>query len=312
MFINEDVPGKLKSIDELHPLLMSVKEVVVLDIETTGFSPDKHAEIIEIGALRLYVERSKIVGQFSTFVCPANAFTIPPKITEVTQITWDDVAEAPFIEDVLPKLASFIGNRPIVAHNAVFDWTRFLVPIFQTVGLHIVNDAICTMLLAKNLFPKRGANGYNLESLCNMYGVSVEGHHRAYVDCRYTASLFLKFIQEYRYRHENENQSSLLCKPQSYVWPSAPGRVEFQAMKVYKVSCYKGQTKRHGLTFYVNTTFGCICYSARRRLWTVVRLQSNFDAPAQEWGSWVLYVLGMDADTFVQQYAQMYGIPVPA
>ena len=55
MFDSESASGKIKPISELHGLLMSVKEVVVLDIETTGFSPEKHAEIIEIGALRLDV-----------------------------------------------------------------------------------------------------------------------------------------------------------------------------------------------------------------------------------------------------------------
>ena len=153
MFVSESASGKIKPISELHGLLMSVKEVVVLDIETTGFSPEKHAEIIEIGALRLDVERCKVLDKFSTFIHPSDAFTIPPKIQQVTNITWQDVAEAPYIEEVLPDFAAYIGDRPIVAHNATFDWTRFLVPMFRTVGLHMVNDAICTMLLSKELFP---------------------------------------------------------------------------------------------------------------------------------------------------------------
>lgn len=300
-FIN-DVPGKLKSIDELHPLLMSVREVVVLDIETTGFSPDKHAEIIEIGALRLDIERKKVVKQFSTFVKPANSFTIPPKITEVTNITWADVEDAPYIEEVLPKFAAFIGERPVVAHNAAFDWTRFLVPIFESVGLHMVNDAICTMLLAKKLFPGRGAAGYNLEAMCNMYNVSVDGHHCARVDCRYTASLFLKLLQEYCTRHMASSQATMLEKPSVYNWPVPPAQAEFAQMRIFRVSYNKGISKKHGPRFYVTTSLGVICYSSRRRLWTVVRLRSPFNVPAQTWGRWVLHILNMDADTFVQSY----------
>lgn len=305
MYFTDEVPGKLKSIDELHPLLMTVKEVVVLDIETTGFSPEKHSEIIEIGALCLDIERSKVLGKFSTFVRPAEVFSIPKKISELTNISWSDVADAPFIEEVLPNLAKFIGNRPIVAHNAIFDWTRFLVPIFETVGIHMVNDAICSLMLSKNLFPKRGSAGYNLKSLCEMYGVKIEGHHRAYTDCRYTASLFMRLIQEYRYRHENDGQGSMLSKSTTYIWPEGPGMVSFETMKILRISCYEGASKKHGPKIYVTTNMGCISYSPRRRVWTVVRLHTDLDAPAQKWGEWVLYLLGLDTNAFVQRYTSI-------
>ena len=297
----EPAPGKLKSIPELHTLLMSVKEVVVLDIETTGFSPEKHAEIIEIGALILDVERCKVLDKFSTFVHPSDAFTIPPKIQEVTKITWKDVADAPYIEEVLPDFAKFIGNRPVVAHNAAFDWTRFLVPMFRTVGLHMVNDAICSMLLSKELFPGV-KGGYNLKAMCEMYGVDIEGHHRALVDARYTASLFLKLVQEYRYRHINYTPPDLLNRAASYRKPAPPAQTDFRGMRVLRVSCYEGASKRAGKSFYVTTSLGRICYSARRRLWKVVQLNTDLNAPAQLWGNQVLTIMGLDADSFVRRY----------
>ena len=72
MFDSESASGKIKPISELHGLLMSVKEVVVLDIETTGFSPEKHAEIIEIGALRLDVwsGAKRMLPQNPSTLCP--------------------------------------------------------------------------------------------------------------------------------------------------------------------------------------------------------------------------------------------------
>ena len=232
MFDSESASGKIKPISELHGLLMSVKEVVVLDIETTGFSPEKHAEIIEIGALRLDVERCKVLDKFSTFIHPSDAFTIPPKIQQVTNITWQDVAEAPYIEEVLPDFAAYIGDRPIVAHNATFDWTRFLVPMFRTVGLHMVNDAICTMLLSKELFPGM-KGGYNLKNMCQAYGVDIQGHHRAFVDARYTASLFLKLAQEYRYRQTNYMPPALVNRPCPYEKPASPAQADFEGMRVF-------------------------------------------------------------------------------
>lgn len=301
MFDFEPAPGKIKPIEELHGLLMSVKEVVVLDIETTGFSLDKHAEIIEIGAVCLDVERCRVLDKFSTFVHPSNAFTIPPKIQEVTNITWQNVVDAPYIEEVLPEFAKFIGDRPVVAHNAAFDWTRFLVPMFRTVGLHMVNDAICTMLLSKELFPGV-KGGYNLKAMCGMYGVDIEGHHRALVDARYTASLFLKLVQEYRYRRTNYTPSALLNRPCPYEKPAPPAQTDFEGMRVLRVSCFEGTSKRAGKSFYVTTSLGRICYSARRRLWTVVQLNTDLNAPAQIWGNQVLAIMGLDADSFVRRY----------
>ncbi len=301
MFDSESASGKIKPISELHGLLMSVKEVVVLDIETTGFSPEKHAEIIEIGALRLDVERCKVLDKFSTFIHPSDAFTIPPKIQQVTNITWQDVAEAPYIEEVLPDFAAYIGDRPIVAHNATFDWTRFLVPMFRTVGLHMVNDAICTMLLSKELFPGM-KGGYNLKNMCQAYGVDIQGHHRAFVDARYTASLFLKLAQEYRYRQTNYMPPALVNRPCPYEKPASPAQADFEGMRVFRVSCFEGASKRAGKSFYVTTSLGRICYSARRRVWTVAQLNTDLNAPAQLWGNRVLAIMGLDADGFVRRY----------
>ena len=291
---------ELKSIDELHPILLAEKEVVVLDIETTGFSLSTHAEIIEIGAVRLDIERQQVLKKFHTKIRPSNSFSIPEPITNITGITWSDVCDAPYIEDVLPSFASFIGNLPIVAHNAVFDWCRFLVPMFEMVGLRMHNPAICTMKLAKYLYPNRAKNEYNLASLCEMYGHPITGHHHALTDSLYTASIFLKMISAYRtsfadrtpYIMHSENRLD-----KSTVWSE-----NFAHLKISKISCFKGQSKRHGPSIYVNTNFGRLCYSVRRHQWTCVQLFSPKNVPVAEWGQAVLSILNQDIDAFVKKY----------
>ena len=136
---------QLKTLAELHPVLSNLNEVVVLDIETTGFSLEKFADIIEIGALKLDVNNRKVVSAFSQLIRPTQSASIPAKITELTRITWQQLENQPYIEDVLPVFYNFIGILPVVIHNAKFDWTRFLLPGFRQVGLHADNEVICSM-----------------------------------------------------------------------------------------------------------------------------------------------------------------------
>ena len=298
----------LKQIPELHSVLMREREVVVLDIETTGLSLDKHAEIIEIGAVKLDVERRKITKTYSQMICPAEAFSIPQKITDITTITWDDVKEKPYIEEVLPGFYAFLGDSPIVAHNAVFDWTRFLQPLFLSVGLYATNEAICTMRLAKYIYPNRGRTGYNLASLCQMFGADIdkEGHHRAHVDAAWTASLFLKLLEEYRNNHifahtAEKNNTNLAVNK----LPSNIGCENLSKLEINKVSFYKGATTKLGPRIYVYTNFGKIYFDVRRNLWHVQELWSEKNVPAEKWGKSILQKLNMDADSLLKKCMEL-------
>jgi len=268
---------------------------VVLDIETTGFSPKAHAEIIEIGAVKLDIDSRKVVGKFKQHIQPSETFSIPQKITNVTGIAWKDVEGKPFIEQVLPAFGEFIGDLPVVAHNASFDWPRFLVPAFQMVGLHKMNDCICTMRLAKDLFPDREKGEYNLESLCLMYGYTIQNHHSAYSDALTTAALFLRLLEEYRQR--NKGFSGDVHGVEK------AGEVDFNHLLVRRISDYKGASKRHGPKIYVTTNYGRIAYSVRRKVWTCVDLWTDEDAPVWKWSKAVLDTLGMGIEEFVGRYS---------
>lgn len=281
------------------PEIARAKEIVILDIETTGFSREKHAEIIEIGAVKLDMTRRKVVGIFNQLIRPSEAFSISEKITNITTIDWDQVKDKPYIEEVLPSLYDFIADLPVIAHNAGFDWDRFLVPCFESAGLHAENPVLCTMALAKELYPKLGKNGYNLEALCKKYGSEIQDHHRAYVDCKYTASLFLRLFDEYRKQHEETVERTPECikLPQRH-------QESFNSLRIYRISYYAGKTKL-GPKIYVYTNLGVIFYTPSRKLWTVQELRTENNAPAQEWGRAILNQLNNDADAFTKKYAEI-------
>ena len=297
---------QLETIESLHPILMEMEECIILDLETTGFSLERHAEIIEIAAVKLDITKKKITNKFKTFVRPSNLFSIPKKITEITRIAWADVENAPYIEEVLPKLAQFIGDLPVVAHNAGFDWIRFLLPSFERVGLHATNHCICSMRLAKKVLPNRGRDGYNLESLCGLYGYDIEasGHHDALVDTIATASLFIRLLKEYRRQMEADGADScqLVQKGTGCPAPSRIPVVDFKKLNIRRISPYEGISKKAGPSIYVTTNFGKVCYSVRRQLWTCVDLWTGSNAPVQLWGQHILRCTGMDMPSFVERY----------
>lgn len=94
------------------------EDVVVIDTETTGFSFN-HDELIQIAAARM--QNGVIVGWYNTFVNPGQP--IPDDVKFLTHITDEMVVDAPNADQALCGLVEFVGNTPLVAHNANFDCT---------------------------------------------------------------------------------------------------------------------------------------------------------------------------------------------
>ncbi|MBQ9691337.1 MAG: DNA polymerase III subunit epsilon, partial [Eggerthellaceae bacterium] len=116
----QDVRARYNSLKELAATLdfgYLDDEVVVLDTETTGLSFKKE-ELTQIAAARM--KKGKITDWFVTFVNPGKP--IPANITDLTKITNDDVRDAPTPDFARAKLVEFVGDCPIVAHNAPFDF----------------------------------------------------------------------------------------------------------------------------------------------------------------------------------------------
>lgn len=161
---------------------------VVFDIETTGFSANFN-DIIEIGAVK--IKNGFVLDNFLTFVQPTRL--ISSKITEITNITNDDVATAPTIDTVLPKFLDFINEAILVAHNAHFD-TSHLYAQMKRLGLY-QKDFPCldTLQLARVLYNEK-IKRFNLAAVAKELKVELVEHHRALSDAKTTANIFLKML----------------------------------------------------------------------------------------------------------------------
>src|SRR5580693_4419552 len=91
-------------------------ELAVVDLETTGWSPEA-AAITEIGAVRVRGGRRQ--GEFASLVNPGTP--VPPYIEDLTGISDWMLAPAPRVASVLPGLLTFARGCVLVAHHAPFD-----------------------------------------------------------------------------------------------------------------------------------------------------------------------------------------------
>lgn len=163
---------------------------VVFDIETTGLSKYKN-NITEIGAVK--VSEGKIVDKWSTFVNPREP--IPQKIVELTHITDEMVADAPFIEDVLGEFLAFCEGSVLVAHNANFD-VGFIEQAAKKSNIPFDWCYLDTLMLARCLYPE--LPNFRLNTLSKHLQVMLENHHRAVDDAKATADVFVKMIENLR------------------------------------------------------------------------------------------------------------------
>ena len=91
---------------------------IVLDVETTGLDYTKE-RIIEFAAVKLV--NGEITDKFETLINPQQH--IRKSSIAIHGITEEMVADAPTEDKIMPKIFKFIGKHPIVAHNAIFDWS---------------------------------------------------------------------------------------------------------------------------------------------------------------------------------------------
>jgi len=169
---------------------------VVIDFETTGLSPAHGARPTEIAAV--LVRNGKIQDSYQSLM-NAGVY-IPYMIEELTGISNDMVRAAPKVSTVMQEVGEFVGDHPLVAHNAAFD-KKFLDAEFARLKIKRRQEFVCSLLLARRVFPS--APSHKLSALATTLGLQgAKRYHRALADAEVTAHLLLHIkeaLQE-RYR----------------------------------------------------------------------------------------------------------------
>jgi DNA polymerase III epsilon subunit family exonuclease len=174
---------------------LGLLEFAVVDLETTGWSPEQ-AAITEIGAVRVRADVRQ--GEFASLVNPGTP--VPPGIADLTGITDWMLAAAPRLGAVLPGLLDFAQGCVLVAHNAPFD-LGFLVAGCGDLGLAWPGFTVLdTVMLARRVMDPDEVPDCKLSTLAGFFGARTAPNHRALADARATADVLSWLIRRLAHR----------------------------------------------------------------------------------------------------------------
>ena len=160
-----------------------METIAVIDFETTGSLPAHGDRATEVAIVLL--ERGQVVDRYQSLM--RTGVCIPPFVVQLTGITQAMVDAAPPAEVVMAEASRFVGQAPMVAHNAAFD-RKFWVAELARLGLPAPQPFACTVLLSRRLYPQ--APNHKLGSLVDFHGLPRTGAaHRALADAEMTAHL---------------------------------------------------------------------------------------------------------------------------
>ena len=185
------------------------QRLAVIDFETTGLGPGPQGRATEIGIVLL--EGSQVVDRYQSLM---NAGVwVSPMIQQLTGISNAMLQAAPPAAQVMAEAARFVGDAPLVAHNASFD-SKFWDYELSLLGLQRQQAFACTLLLARRLLPQ--APDHKLGTLTRWAGLPATGRaHRALADAEMAANLWQYLQHTLRQRHGLVRAShALLCKLQ--------------------------------------------------------------------------------------------------
>lgn len=164
---------------------------IVFDTETTGLSPAGGDRMVEIGCIEL-INRVETGQVFHAYFCPDRA--MPMEAYAVHGLSDAFLSAKPRFADTVAELIDFIGDSPLIAHNASFDF-GFLN---QEMAL-CSRDPVClsrmidTLAMARQRHP--GAK-HSLDALCTRYGIDRSHRvlHGALLDAQLLAQLYVELM----------------------------------------------------------------------------------------------------------------------
>jgi len=162
---------------------------IVFDTETTGLSPQTGDRLVEIGCVEMY-NRVETGRTFHAYFNPGRP--MPSEAEAVHGLSDRFLSDKPLFGDVCEALIDFLGDSPLVAHNAGFDF-GFINHELGQCGRPTVcpSRMVDTLAIARQRFP--GAK-HSLDALCTRFGVdrSLRIKHGALIDAQLLAQVYVE------------------------------------------------------------------------------------------------------------------------
>src|SRR5262245_13310060 len=164
---------------------------IVLDTETTGLDPLRGDRLVEVGCIELF-NRMPTGQTFHRYMNPeremsADAFAVHGLSTAF-------LADKPFFHEVVEEFLAFLGDAPLVIHNASFDISFINAELNRLKRAPIARERLVdTLLLARRTHPGVSTR---LDDLCSRYATdnSRRTKHGALLDAELLAEVYVDLI----------------------------------------------------------------------------------------------------------------------
>ena len=147
---------------------------IVLDTETTGLDPNQGHRLVEVGCVEL-LNRIPTGATFHAYLNPER--DMPAEAFAIHGLSSEFLKDKPLFADVADDFLAFIGDDPLVIHNASFDHGFLCAELKRVERALIARERLVdTLTLARR---KHSAGPYNLDALCSRYGHRQFAPHQA-------------------------------------------------------------------------------------------------------------------------------------
>jgi DNA polymerase-3 subunit epsilon len=163
---------------------------IVLDTETTGLDPSDGHRIVEIACVELFnhMPTGKSLHKYGN---PER--DMPEEAFAVHGLSAEFLAEHPRFAEIVDELLDFIGNDPVVIHNAEFDLAFLNAELARLGRPPLACSFVDTLAMSRQRFPGAPAS---LDALCRRFAIDLSGRekHGADIDCVLLASVYLELL----------------------------------------------------------------------------------------------------------------------
>ncbi|MFP7299211.1 exonuclease domain-containing protein [Neobacillus niacini] len=165
-------------------------EVVVFDLETTGFYPEKGDRVISIGAIKMI---GKEIQERETFYSLVHSpHSLSDEISVLTSITDEELQTAPPAEEVLLEFFRFVKNHALVAHHANHEQSFMQKMTWDLLRTRFEHRIIDTSFLLRISNP--AIKSLPLEVVCEECGIEIINRHHALGDAALTAQIWGHYL----------------------------------------------------------------------------------------------------------------------
>lgn len=162
---------------------------IVLDTETTGLNPLQGDRLVEIGCVES-INHIPTKNHYHIYINPER--DVPEEAARVHGLTTEFLQDKPLFTQEVDHFLEFIGDDPLIIHNASFDMGFINAELtragFKTISM---NRAVDTLKIARKKYPGAPAS---LDALCRRFGIdsSARTFHGALLDAELLAEVYLE------------------------------------------------------------------------------------------------------------------------